>query len=107
VRYWQYPRDKRGRDDLPTHPRHEVGGNPAVRYRTDTDAQGIVTFNPPPIVLPEIRVNDPTTKSNKSLGEHENALFAKWLSARRARLTQRATTDRTPAGPITFKLAAQ
>jgi hypothetical protein len=52
-------------------------------------------------------VNDPTTKSNKSLGEHENALFAKWLSARRARLTQRATTDRTPAGPITFKLAAQ
>lgn len=52
-------------------------------------------------------MNDPTNASKKSLGEHENALFAKWLSTRRARLSQRGNANRSPATPASMKLAAQ
>jgi hypothetical protein len=44
--------------------------------------------------------------SAKRLGEHENALFAKWLSARRDKL-KRATMADSSNTPVRLKQATQ
>jgi hypothetical protein len=45
--------------------------------------------------LTEIRLKKTPPTSAKRLGEHENALFAKWLSARRDKLKRATTADRS------------
>jgi len=69
-----------------------------------TSAVRHVTFALP-FTLREIRLTT-TPTSTQRLGEHENALFAKWVSARRDKLKRATITDHS-AGPSKSKRATK
>ena len=48
----------------------------------------------------------PPTSANR-LGEHENALFAKWLFARRDKLKRATIADGSSNTPVQLKRATQ
>jgi len=48
-----------------------------------------------------------TPTSTQRLGEHENALFAKWVSARRDKLKRATITDHSAGSSVQSKRATK